>query len=411
MKQYRTYTIRLFPNKEQKQQLQEISLARNVLYNTLIDIEQQTYKEIGRIKTEYDLGKEITRLRKENLLFLNLNSKASQSVAKEVYSSYKSFFKLRTKDKMANPPQLIEDVNRFHTVVYNQTGWKFINKETVRLNGVMLKYKGIPGIDYNDLIIKEVNLKYCNGKYLLDLGVEIPVNKPEMIKCENKILAIDLGIKNLVNGIDNMGNVITMPNKAKKINGYFRKHISSVQSKMDKCTKGSNRHRKLRKTKKKLYQRKNAQIKQTLHIQSKRLANMNYKAIVVGDLSVKKLMQKRNNKLAKISRSFSESAIAAFVNYLTYKCQRSRTEVETINEQWTTQQNCLTGNLFKEKVLLNDRTVRLSDSIEIDRDLNAAINILKRYEQNHIALLTAPLDVSSVVNRYNLLTNTYSHSE
>ncbi len=39
-------------------------------------------------------------------------------------------------------------------------------------------------------------------------------------------------------------------------------------------------------------------------------------------------------------------------------------------------------------------------------DLNAAINILKRYEQkNHIALLTAPLDVTSVVNRYNLLTN------
>ena len=38
-------------------------------------------------------------------------------------------------------------------------------------------------------------------------------------------------------------------------------------------------------------------------------------------------------------------------------------------------------------------------------DLNAAINILKRYEQNHIALLTAPLDTSNVVNKYNLLTN------
>ena len=41
-------------------------------------------------------------------------------------------------------------------------------------------------------------------------------------------------------------------------------------------------------------------------------------------------------------------------------------------------------------------------------DLNATINILKRYEQNHIALLTAPLDVPGVVNRYNLLTNTCS---
>ena len=32
-------------------------------------------------------------------------------------------------------------------------------------------------------------------------------------------------------------------------------------------------------------------------------------------------------------------------------------------------------------------------------DLNAAINILKRYEQNHIAPLTVPLDISSVVNK------------
>ena len=136
---------------------------------------------------------------------------------------------------------------------------------------------------------------------------------------------------------------------------------------------------------------------------------MNYKTIVVGDLSVKKLMQKGSNKLTKTSRSFSESAIATFVEYLTYKCQNSHTEVETINEQWTTQQNCLTGKLFENKVELSDRTVRLSDSIEIDRDLNAAINILKRYEQNHLALLTAPLDVSSVVNRYNLLTKPSSN--
>ena len=89
MKQYRTYTIRLFPNKEQTRQLQRLSLERNSLYNTLIDIEEQTYKNTGKIKTEFDLDKDITRLRKENPLFLSLNSKASQRVAKEIYSSYK----------------------------------------------------------------------------------------------------------------------------------------------------------------------------------------------------------------------------------------------------------------------------------------------------------------------------------
>ena len=408
MMQYRTYTIRLFPNKEQEQQLQNLSLARNTLYNILIDIEQQTYKTTGKIKTEYDLDKDITTLRKQTPLLLCLNSKASQRVAKEVYSSYKSFFNLVKKDNTAKPPQKLQDVNHFHTVVYNQTGWKFIDYETLKINGIVVNYKGAPGVDCPKQTIKEVKLKYRDGKYLLDLGVENYVQEKDELTQENKVLAIDLWIKNLCNGVDNIGNVITIPNKAKKINAYFRKQISKVQSKMGKCAKGSNRHEKLKKVKKKLYKRKDAQIKQTLHIQSKKLVNMNYKTIVVGDLSVKKLMEKGSNKLTKTSRSFSESAIATFMEFLTYKCQNSNTELETINEKWTTQQNCLTGKLFKEKVLLSDRTVRLSDSIEIDRDLNAAINILKRYEQNRIALLTVPLDVSNVVNRYNLLTNTCS---
>lgn len=408
MKQYRTYTIKILPSKEQEQQLQSLSLARNILYNALIDIEIQTYDETKNIKTEFDLDKNITVLRKETQSIAQLNSKASQRVAKEVYSSYKSFFNLVKKDKTARPPHKVEDINRFHTIAYNQTGWKFLSDTKVKLNGITLEYRGMPSVDYTTLSIKEVKLKFANGKYLLDLSTENTVAEPSKIEADNKVLAIDLGIKNLVNGIDNDGRWITLPNKAKKINEYFRKQISLVQSSMDKCTKGSKKYNRLRKVKKRLYKRRDAQTKQALHIQSKKLANMNYKTIVVGDLTVKKLMEKGSNKFAKTSRSFAETSIATFMEFLTYKCQARNTEVETIGEQWTTQQNCLTGKLFKEKVELSDRTVRLNNSIEIDRDLNAAINILKRYEQNHLALLTAPLDVSSVVNKYNLLINTCS---
>jgi len=408
MIQYRTYTLRLFPNGQQEQELKNLSLARNLLYNLLIDIENQTYETTGKIKTEFDLDRDITFLRKENPFLTCLNSKASQRVAKEIYSSYKSFFTLVKKDHTAKPPHKINDVDKFHTVVYNQSGWKFINNTTLKVNGIAVTYKGIPNIDYKSLTVKEVKLKMVNGKYLLDLGVANHVDEEEVLTTENKVLAIDLGIKNLCNCVDNLGNVVTIPNKARRINKYFRKQISSVQSKMDKCTKGSSRHCKLKKVKNKLYKRKNAQIKQTLHIQSKKLVNMNYKTIVVGDLSVKTLMEKRSNKLTKNSRNFSESSIATFMEYLSYKCQNSNTELISINEKWTTQQNCLTGKLFEERVGLSDRTVQISDSIVIDRDLNAAINILKRYEQNHLALLTAPLDVSSVVNKNNLLINTGS---
>ena len=216
MKQYRTYTIRLFPTKEQVKQLQGLSLARNTLYNALIDIEVQTYNETKNIKTEFDLDKNITVLRKEFPVIAQLNSKASQRVAKEIYSSYKSFFNLIKKDKTARPPHKVEDINRFHTIVYNQTGWKFLSDTKVKLNGITLEYRGMPNVDYTTLSVKEVKLKFANGKYLLDLSTENTVAVPSKIEADNKVLAIDLGIKNLVNGIDNDGHWITLSNKAKK---------------------------------------------------------------------------------------------------------------------------------------------------------------------------------------------------
>lgn len=68
--------------------------------------------------------------------------------------------------------------------------------------------------------------------------------------------AIDLGLKNLCNGVDNLGSVVVLPNKARRINRYFRKQISAVQSKMDKCIKGSSRHCKLKKNEKETVQQK-----------------------------------------------------------------------------------------------------------------------------------------------------------
>jgi hypothetical protein len=61
--------------------------------------------------------------------------------------------------------------------------------------------------------------------------------------------------------------------------------------------------------------------------------------------------------------------------------------------------------MFKEKVELKDRIVKLSDNVEIDRDLNSAINIMKRYYDNHLASITEPLDYSSVIMNNNVCNN------
>jgi transposase len=389
---------------EQTEQLKQLSVTRNSLWNYLISLQQTEYETNGNILHNYGLDKHLTTIKKE-LGFDNLNSKACQRISKEVFSSYRAFFQIVKRDKTARPPKQIEDVNKFHTIVYSQSGWLFKENNKLILNKIFLDYKtNIKDIE--TLNIKETRLKLRNNKWMLDLVVEYPNTKPETLIQKNKVLAFDLGVKNLGTGIDSDGNVIILKNRSVKINNYFNTQINKVKSKLSKKEKYSKSYNKLNKVNLDLYNRKNSQIKHTLHIQSKKLANMNYKTIVVGDLTVKKLMSTEGvnagYKKKGLRKVFAESNIDMFLGFLTYKTLINHNELEKLDERWTTQTNCLTGKLFKEKVELNIREVELTDKIKIDRDLNACINIYKRYEQNHIALMTEPLGVANVVAKFNL---------
>ena len=211
-----------------------------------------------------------------------------------------------------------------------------------------------------------------------------------------------MGIKRIGTGIDSNGIVYIIPNKPRKINKYFNKRINQVKSRLAKCKNGSKKHKKLSGRKRKLYSKKNEKIKQTLHIESNKLTNMNYNTIVVGDLEVKKLMQKPDNKKKKVSRSFSNSNISMFLGFVKYKAKNKGINVVKVDEHNTTQLNCLTGKLFEKKIELSDRTVKLSEDIVIDRDLNSAINLYRRCYNHHLVALTPPLDLPDVLDRNNI---------
>ena len=396
----KTYNIRLFPDENQVTQLLELSSIRNILWNTLIDIEQNEYEINKKIVHNYELDKRITELRK-NTNVCKLNSKACQRISKEIYSSYQSFFKLIQKDKTARPPRKIENTENFHTIVFNQSGWVINSIELITINKIKFKYKS--HLDITKLDIKEIRIKFINNKWLCDICVNDNIIYNDVIKQDNKVLAIDLGLKTLGTCVDNKGNVIIIKNKSKKISKYYLKQIGKVQNKLSKTTKGSIRNNKLKSKVNELYHKKNKQVKQTLHTQSKELLSMNYKSIVIGDLSVKKLMSSGDVKYNGLNKSFHQSNISMLIGMLKYKSYQYKTDIIKINEAYTTQLNCLTGKQFKDKISLSDRTVKLSDDIEIDRDLNASINILERYFNNHIAAMTQPLDKSNVIHRFNLM--------
>jgi putative transposase len=398
------YSIRLFPTKEQTNQLKELSGIRKDIWNKLIDIQQNEYETKKTILNKFDLNNLLPELKEQYTDWKKLNSKAVQTVATEIYGSYRSFFNLIKKDKTARPPRKINS-NYYHTVVWNQSGW-IIQSNIIIINKIPFEYKS--KIDISTLDIKEIKIKFVRNKWLCDLIAEETIKYEDNLKIKTKVLALDLGLEKLAVGVDNKGKMIVLKNKSKKINDYYYKEIFKIQNKRSKTTKGSKRNLQLKKILNKCYHKKNEQIKQTLHIQSKYLVNMNYNTIVVGDLSVKNLMNSEGvNKNKKgIRKSFHKSNINMFLQFLGYKCQLKNTNLTKINENWTTQLNCLTGKVFKDKIELKDRQVQLSDTITIDRDLNSAINILKRWFDSHIASMNEPLNILSVLEKYNLFKET-----
>jgi len=370
------------------------------VWNTLIDIQQKEYDLNKKIYNKFDLMNLLPGLK--NTIkpeWKELNSKAIQKISTELYGAYQSFFILIKKDKSARPPKQ-KELGEYHTIVFNQSGW-VIKDNIITINKLPIKYKS--HLNISELNIKEIRVKCVNKKWLCDIVVNEDIVFDDKLNIDAKVLCVDLGLSKLGTGVDNKGNVIILNNNSRKISKYFRKQIGKIQNKISKKTKGSKKYKKLRKTANILYKKKNSQIKQTLHIQSKKLVNMNYKTIVVGDLSVKKLMEQKESKYTKKSRSFGESNINMFLQFLQYKSQVKQSDLIKIDERNTTQLNCLTGKLFKNRVELNDREVKLNDNVVIDRDLNSAINIMKRYYSNHLASMTEPLDYTSVINKFNLI--------
>ena len=403
-----TNSFRIFPTKEQISSLIELSIIRDEIYNYFLGLQQNEYETNKKIISAFDMMHKCVDLKQlpEFSYWNKLNSKAIQRVITELDGSYKSFFKLIKKDKSARPPKLREiKENNFNSLVFNQSGW-VIDKEKniISINKIPLSFKASHINNIRLLNIKELKIKLRNDKWLCDIVVDIKQEFPTQITKQCKVIAFDLGLEKLATGIDSNGKVVIIKNKSKQISKYYSKIINAIKSKQSKKTKYSNKWKSLQKRKKFFYNKKNLQIRQTLHIQSKNLLDMNYNTIIIGDLRVKQLMELEKNKYNKVSRSFGNSNISMFVDFLTYKALNKNTNVVKTDERHTSQLNSLTEKLFKEKKTLSDRVVELKPSLIIDRDLNSAINIYKRWESDHLAGMTPPLSrvLDNVFEKSNL---------
>ena len=132
------------------------------------------------------------------------------------------------------------------------------------------------------------------------------------------------------------------------------------------------------------------QLRDFQHKVSKKIVtNTKANTIVIGDLSPKRMAQKKkgtgNARLTKANKTLNYSiqstgSLGRFSKFLTYKAEKVGKKVIRIDESFSSQTCCICGVIKKRK--LYQRIITCDCGNTLDRDINAAINIMERFLRN-----------------------------
>lgn len=289
--------------------------------------------------------------------YKEVHSQVLQDVLRRLDRAFQNFFRrLGTNDKAGFPRY--KGKNRYHSFTYPQSGF-VIEGDKLRLSKI-----GNIRINLHRKLVGEP--KTCtivrkNDKYYVALVCE--VEKPQ-VTLTNKVVGIDLGVAHLA---------ITSDGEFFDNHKYLRKsekQLKRLQRIVSKRKKGSNRRRKAVRLLAKKHEQIANQRKDRNHKISRILVDR-YDLIVFENLNIKGMV--KNKHLAK---SIHEVAWRQLIEFTTYKAENAGKVVKLVDPRNTTQICSSCGAIVKKT--LAEREHRCDCGYVAHRDVNSAINILKR---------------------------------
>jgi len=199
----------------------------------------------------------------------------------------------------------------------------------------------------------------ADGKYYASILVE--TNDYRKTAGEGSV-GVDLGVKELAVLSD--GTKIPANQKLKK-----------HQRRLSKKTKGSNRRARAKLKVARIHRRIANQRKAVLHELTDHLTKT-YHTICIEDLNVKGMV--KNHSLA---RAISDAGFGMFRQFLEYKAKLRGNTIKIVDRWFPSSKTCSGCGTVKRELSLDDREYICEHcGLVMDRDLNAAVNILNHGE-------------------------------
>ena len=356
----KAYKYRIYPNKKQQELIQKTFGCTRFVYNYYLNKRKEMYENDKTTFTYNMCSKDLTSLKKDLEWLKEVDSVGLQSSLKDLDYAYQKFFKEHT-----GYPKFKSKKNRYKSYKTKNTNncLDFINKhiKLPKLGLVKVRDKQIPqGRILNATISQEPNGHYYCSLCCTDIEFQ---QYPKT----NKNVGIDLGIYDFA--ILSDGIKIENP----QFYEQSEKKLAKLQRELSRKTIGSSRWEKARLKVAKLQkhianQRNDFLQKLTTTIVS------NYDVIAIEDLDVKSMKETdsktRNKRVGDVSWS-------EFRRMLTYKSQWYGKELSVIDRYYPSSQIChVCGHRDGKKSEDIRNWICPNCNSELDRDINAAINIL-----------------------------------
>lgn len=371
----KSYKIRLLPNENQEQLLWEHVNVARFTWNYGLAYQLDRYKNGEKHLSGYDLRKVFIELKKEKeyAWLKNVSSHTVSNVVLDLDLAYKSFFK-----KSKGKPKFKRKYRCKNAFPVRQDSFYLINNcaniEKIGKIKYQTNYQLPKGKEYK---FSNPRIKHENGKWILSFGIECENQAPEL---NDYSMGIDLGIKELANvsyGVKTrIFKNINKTKKMKKLIKCLKRQQRKVSRKYEANKQGNefiktNNLIKIEKRVKQLHTKISNIRKNYIHQTTSELIKLLPKRVVMEDLNINGMMKNKH-----LSRAIAEQNLYEFIRQMKYKCKWNGIEFVQADRFYPSSKTCNQCGNIKKDLKLKDRIYKCNCGLEIDRDLNASINLM-----------------------------------
>ena len=375
MKIYKAYKFRLYPSNEQKHYLNTNFGCTRFVYNHYLNKKEDYYKKYKKNLSLKEMKHDLSiNLKVKHPWLRECDSMALSSALDNLDKAYNKIIEKRA-DKPKFKYKGGRDSYKTNCIRGMYKGHFYENiKVDIKNKLIKLPKMGyVPIKGYRGLVafpwkILSVTLSREANKYYVSVLVEQEV-KEENIKVKSAI-GLDLGIKDLVISADGM--------KYKRLDiSRIEKRIKGLQKAFARCVPRSNNSLKIKNKISRAYMKMKNMRKYYIHEITKNIVSNN-DLIAVETLDIKNMIQ--SGKETKLSKYINYASWNTLVNTLKYKCKWNNKVLLSVEKYYASSQICnVCGHKNIEVKDLSIREYKCQNcKSELDRDINASINILWR---------------------------------